>query len=488
MSCAICCENYNRSSRKCISCLFCKFEACSSCCQTYITNERVSRCMNPTKNEKGELVCGKEWARKFLVDQFPKVFMTKKWKETLEQVGYEREKALLPATQGIVEQELEKERIKNEIDELDKLLSELYKRRSCLTREYHNGGSVRQAAERNFIRACPDEKCRGYLSNVWKCGLCSQWTCSNCHQIKGTSQNEEHVCDPNDVETAKLISKDTKPCPKCSTGIFKIEGCDQMWCTQCHTAFSWKTGRIETNIHNPHFYEWQRRQNNGEAPRVVGDFVCGRELHHRTTREIRTMYNSLVKNVIDDIWTRDDLVDLNDEAKESVRKECKSILESIDLVVESCLHLTHVQMPTYRVDHVQDNLKLRVDFLRKRIDESTFKTLVQRANKNHDKKREIGEILHLFTQTVTDSIFRLMELMRTRSRCKNIDEILSLNKQILQIGIDEPNGILKYCNECLETVAQCYGSKVKQLKCYERILNIRERWANGQRGARDVLR
>ena len=71
--------------------------------------------MNPTKNEKGELVCGKEWTRKFLVDQFPKVFMTKKWKETLEQVGYEREKALLPATQGIVEQELEKERIKNEI-------------------------------------------------------------------------------------------------------------------------------------------------------------------------------------------------------------------------------------------------------------------------------------------------------------------------------------------------------------------------------------
>jgi hypothetical protein len=31
-----------------------------------------------------------------------------------------------------------------------------------------------------------------------------------------------------------------------------------MWCTICHTAFSWKTGKEEFNIHNPHAFEYYR--------------------------------------------------------------------------------------------------------------------------------------------------------------------------------------------------------------------------------------
>jgi hypothetical protein len=42
-----------------------------------------------------------------------------------------------------------------------------------------------------------------------------------------------------------------------------------MWCTQCHTAFSWRTGAEETRVHNPHFYEWMRRTGQQMAPGAV---------------------------------------------------------------------------------------------------------------------------------------------------------------------------------------------------------------------------
>jgi hypothetical protein len=68
----------------------------------------------------------------------------------------------------------------------------------------------------------------------------------------------KHVCDTQKLSTASEIKKNTKPCPKCATRIYKYEGCDLMWCTQCQTPFSWEKGTIANtkNIHNPHYFDW----------------------------------------------------------------------------------------------------------------------------------------------------------------------------------------------------------------------------------------
>ena len=447
MSCVICCDTFNRSNHKPISCLYCAFEACCTCCQTYLVNESVSKCMNPNKKEDGSPLCGKEWPRKFLVDNFPKKFLTVDWKETLEKVGFDREKALLPATQGFVEQQIAKEGIKKKIHDVEVLMAELGERRHNLLRELHNGGDFRAGVERRFIRACPEEECRGYLSTAWKCGLCEKWTCPECHVVK--TEGTDHVCKTDDLATAKLLDADTKPCPKCSEGIFKIEGCDQMWCTQCHTAFSWRTGFIENKVHNPHFYEWQRRNNNGVAPRVEGDVPCGRELDHRAVTVIRHYLTQIIGIPL------------------QLEFESAQLQRKISFVVQSCLHLQHVHLATYADNNnVKDNLVLRVDFLRNRITEEQFKILVQRANKKHDKNKEIGGVVRLFLETVTDIIFRIQETLKI-TRIKPSKAGGEAVIQEIENMINEVDVILLYCNECLEETARTYGSKKLRLELFK---------------------
>ena len=139
-----------------------------------------------------------------------------------------------------------------------------------------DGTATVAAARREFVMRCPADTCRGFLSSAHKCGTCAKWACAKCLECIGEEKTTAHTCKPESVESAKMIQKETRPCPKCGVRIFKIDGCDQMWCTQdgCNTAFSWNTGHVVTGIvHNPHYYEWLRRT--GAQARETGDIPCG---------------------------------------------------------------------------------------------------------------------------------------------------------------------------------------------------------------------
>ena len=214
--CNICCDEYNKSTRSKVTCLYCDFEVCRTCCETYILSEVVPKCMRPE--------CGKEWSRKFLREHFTNTFLTSKYKEHVENVLFDQEKALMPATQPLVEERLRQAKVRREMQAIDKLIQELYREKRALERSFEHGGEVQSRAT-EFVRQCPANGCRGFLSTQWKCGICEQWTCPECHELKGPRRDIEHTCDPNSVETAKLLAKDSKPCPKCQSLIFKISGC-----------------------------------------------------------------------------------------------------------------------------------------------------------------------------------------------------------------------------------------------------------------------
>jgi hypothetical protein len=385
-------------------------------------------------------ICSKEWSRKFIRENFTNVFINTRFKNHLEEILFDQEKALMPATQPIIEEKIRKDNIKKEMAVLDGLIQDLYVQKRQLERNlYTNMTDTSSKKISNYVRACSAEGCRGFLSNQWKCGICEQWTCPECHELKGLDRDCQHTCNPDLVETAKLLAKDTKSCPKCQTKIFKIDGCDQMWCTQCHTAFSWKTGAIQTNIHNPHYYEWQRK--NGGAPRVAGDVECGQELNHTTFDNfrnaiVRGRHIKFIKNYNPNGY------DWN-MRHHSLNYNANRLSD----IIRHTIHNERIELPQYRTDYLERNQELRVQYLCNEIDEDIFKILVQRNDKKHRKNNEICQVIQVLITAVTDIIFRIIDNLK-KSACgeDKFDEIVC-----------EFNGVREYCNEIFKDISFAYG-------------------------------
>lgn len=284
--------------------------------------------------------------------------------------------------------------------------------------------------KRVFMRACPNNDCRGFLNTKWKCGLCGYFTCSKCHVLKDKGNpddadeedaNTTHVCNEDDVASATLMKKDSKPCPSCASSIFKISGCDQMWCTMCNTAFSWNTGAILTRgiIHNPHYFEWMRRQNNdgeGVADRNPLEVRCGRELDNIFVREIRRKM-------------------LQHEVSETKVNNIYTIIRSVN----------HIQGVAngMQVNQEENNVHIRFRYLTHNITLDNFKKLVQMANKRTEHKRERRDILITFVQTMTDILYDYYD---TLSDAK----------------LDEINAFVAYINdECFAELQTVYNTSMK---------------------------
>ena len=440
-SCLICCENFsNRTGARAeISCQWCQFTACSKCCKTYILDQNETVCMNGAKNPDGTPVCRKVWTRKFVTDSFPKSWVEGEWKKMNSTVMVEKEKALLPATMPVVENRKELQGLKKEVDAISRQILQLQRRRWALKAQISSGGSVVTTKTVSVGRKCPDQSCRGFLSSQWKCGLCEKWTCPDCHVIKGSCRNAEHTCDPDTLATVKLLDKDTKPCPSCSTPIHKIEGCDQMWCTQCHTAFSWRRGTIETRIHNPHFYEWQRKQNQGVAPRNPGDFECGRDLGDR--RALNFINQTLADDSLSENLTTDE------------RAVLDKLIVDIPTVIRKTIHLQQHDGAHFITNNAVDNVDLRVKYLLNEITESRFSSRVHAAYKAFEKKQDIGHVIQLQYQGVTDIIYRFADAL------KSIGKMDSQSLAKIHSIFSEVDELTKYSNEILREHSATYHCK-----------------------------
>jgi hypothetical protein len=219
-TCIICAENYNNSFHKPIKCEYCDFEACKKCCQTYLINENDPKCMS---NE-----CNRQWTHQFISNHFSKTFINNDLKLHYEKILFDKQRALMPSTQPLVENILRREEYQRKINAAYNVVREAKNNLNAVQIEYNifvRSGHTNENTRSVFIRACPDSECRGFLSSQWKCGICSKWTCPTCHEVKGMERDVEHTCNPDNVATANLLNSDTKPCPKCGEGIFKIDGC-----------------------------------------------------------------------------------------------------------------------------------------------------------------------------------------------------------------------------------------------------------------------
>ena len=310
-SCSVCIEPYNKSSRKEVSCIECKYTACRSCYETYLLNTvDDAHCMN----------CRVRWPLSLLYKYFTGTFIRKKWLPYRGQCILDREKSMFPHMMPFIDIEKKYQKVRydilfyrkkiqfecefirplyppsvykskmeqynqrltealhqkqNEIDPLScpslmiqvfnsvrdvyefpraqepnliPYLREHYRHRFPLQRPLSFDLDQYQHQRRQYWWPCSYEDCKGYVDNkTYQCAVCQNYTCLRCYTSVSPHYKKDHVCDPNDVKSRENIMKNTRQCPKCKTPIHRISGCNQMWCTICFTPFDYKTGKIITH-------------------------------------------------------------------------------------------------------------------------------------------------------------------------------------------------------------------------------------------------
>lgn len=424
MQCSICVDPL----RNPCECVYCKYTACRKCVQHYLlTTHDDPHCMN----------CKKKWNREKVDALVSAHFRNSALKKHRETILFEREKALLPAAQEEIVKQEKRKQIMRQRRELYRSISLLYRenypadQRERMMKELEDQvdaldaeeaalfyGRKQQKEKPVFTIHCPGDNCRGFITEKdWECGMCHTKICKDCFEIEAT----EHMCKTENIETAKLLRSDTKPCPNCATFIYKISGCNQMWCTQCHIAFDWTTGQRETGvIHNPHYYEWNGRQN---------------ELHYNIEEDEFPSYYRL-REQMDKHFTQ--------EQQELIRK-----VFNIHMTVT---HTRHVELLTYRVTTPvpeSANMDLRIQYLQNRLTETVFKQKLQQREKQHSKSKELYDIYEMYVATMTDYFVHLYNNIPNYKTVTELEQWLSQVKQ-LQL----------YVNEQLKTVSKRYSNKV----------------------------
>jgi len=422
-SCPICCEIYTKTLRKKLSCPYCNYSSCTNCFKTYLfTNLAEPNCMS----------CRKRIPREVIFDNFPKKFISTEYKHHRENMLIEQEMSMMPGTQNILELRNSVTQLHETVYEIDEKIEQLQNERATLEgiiyrynqimnnpALYYSSKNITKKENAQFIKPCPGENCRGFLSTRYNCGVCGIKVCPQCHEIKKEKKSneekkeeekeQEHVCDPANIESVKLIKSDTKPCPKCACPIYKLEGCMQMWCTNCKTAFDWKSGAVINGIiHNPHYFEYLRSIGQ-EEQEIRNRFEQGYQgincLSWDQIRETTSKFNDLrgFGPFITDLW---------------------NISRQINHIRDTILPTLGNNMETPE----QTNADLRVLYLKGLISKDDLKIKVQRRDKKNIFNQNIREVIQMYTDVLSDLL---------RIFCENSKNLPNNHQRLTSTDKDE---------------------------------------------------
>ena len=449
-SCDICTEPFTSKTRKNVPCGNCNLNACKECVKRYLlSNNKDPHCMK----------CKTLWDNYFLKTNIDKTFVTKTYKDHRKKIALDRQLSMLPDTMNLVEDykritslQKENDSINIEMKRLKLELCNLKQQKYINERTIYNiqhGTTIKP--KKQFIMACPNQDCKGFLNTQYKCGLCEEYTCSKCMEVIGKDkQNNEHVCLESNIASADLIKKETKPCPKCGERIFKIEGCDQMFCTICYVAFSWNTGEIEhsANIHNPHYYELL--QKTGINVRNQGDFVCGGLV------QMHRLCNYAAKINIKDYPDKSKLLNITRFPNTIFAHSIYSELTNIHRIIN---HILYTEINRLRAEAriIENHDRLRVKYMLNEISKEKFASLVIKREQERAKNRDKLQLYELVT-TIGIELFRyIYELFED-----HIKNNIKTSLEILDLTIQHTDNFyksIKYFNTQVKLLTTIYNCK-----------------------------
>ena len=504
LECQVCCENLNKSSNKPVVCTYssCAYSACVSCVRTYLLEnpQSAAHCM----------ACKKPFNNLFLVQALTSSWTNNTYLPQVSAILTEMELARLPESME------EAEKIKK-IDRLDiqlypltiartkllyplnKLKRELLECSSHFIREeiaekiralnteehrkqlkevrasIHNiktqinaikNINEEEKEKRVFTMPCAYNECKGMLSTQYKCGLCDKYTCKDCSE----PLQDEHKCNPDNVATKKAILKDTRPCPKCSARIFKIEGCDQMWCTGCKTPFSWSTGKVVPNgqrLHNPHAIEYLRQA--GITIRAPEDLVCGGAISLYQFNELCVKMDRTINTFISDDY--DSLQHFIDNCRykpppnapveasfdciiQFLKIEARIVYNIVDDVSRNKLRISR--------QHAQANRNFnyeRIQFILNKMDRKEFAKNVKRSHKQKNSQTDMSYIWEL----VSTFGIEMFKSFYEASKYASNDTARSFLNLVIQ-KLSEFSALVKYSNSQMATVSVAHSIAVPTIR------------------------
>ena len=475
VDCSICCNTTTATTsiKGRVLCSSCDFVACRGCVQTYLLNVyNTPNCMN----------CKTVWSYTFLEDNLQKKYMNGQYRKHYENCLLAKEKALLSKARPYALLKIESEKAWDRLQAAKVVLEAL-----CLYR-YRDSSRMYKRLIKKQIKEVEEAKnnrrkvlnkridntyqsmyfctkvgCGGLIGSDWICTQCKSCVCSECHQI--IQDEQHHKCSQDDLSTIRILKKETRTCPGCASCIYKIDGCDQMFCVNCKTAFSWKTGcTIKGRIHNPHYYEYLRNRDGQAPPEGEGDLnelvipfvaqsvaalhACEEIMLNRP--DIQQLYN-IKKNV---------LPGRRLSRRRLIRRILRMYLRSLD-------HFIEVILPEWMTENSGNkNIDLRILYILGRIDEHKWKRILRLREKVFNKKTRVYNILEHFRRMFEEKI----RIIWFHTSCEEIIE-----------SIDAITSIRQYTNQRLRHISMCENVTTPYITNMFRVLTqnkygISENW------------
>ena len=392
--CTLCTENMADNDR--IICPHCSIEICEPCFQYSITMELQDPvCIYCKKSLSIEFILSNnatQWCEKVfleyysnlllekeknkLMDTLPRfkiyveidklkkernnLFTNKKIMNYLKKQGLSKDKLENAYENEIFQRNLKKEYFYNEIEKLEMSLNIKKEKKEKIS----------------YITKCPNTNCKGFINTKYFCEICDTKICNACFMIT----DQSHICSRHDIESADMIKKDSKPCPGCYVPIFKISGCNQMFCTNCKTVFHWETLQIDKGpVHNQHYFDYLSGLKKSSEQTRLDNAACG------TIEEIYTNFNT------------------------------KMNLGWLEQSYRKTQEINTITIPELR-EKFKDNFeKYRIEYLYGNISEKSWKQKIMKDTIHNEAYYSYIEIFEMFVTVSSDLI---------RKICFDIDEII----------------------------------------------------------------
>lgn len=142
---------------------------------------------------------------------------------------------------------------------------------------------------------------------------------------------------------------------------------------------------MNTVVHNPHYYEYLRKQNNGVVPREAGDVPCGG---------------------LPVVWQFTRLVMEQTHLNNAEKTEILDMLRCLNDIL-------YARLPNYPLRQVANaNQSADIQYLMNAIDEDAWGTSLERTETTFERKKEIGLILQTFVHIGSEKMAAIQNANR----------------------------------------------------------------------------